>query len=145
VRSLLRRLWNAKWRLVAVLVGAYAVYLAWYTYSFTLQIRNTLMLIDYSDEVAALRDRAERLPASFDGRKDYYGHDIIYIQDDDHYMLVSYGSDGKPDRTDYATLLHVSVEPGRNSLDGSKRHNNCALPSWDTVIVNRDVWQGCGK
>ena len=116
--------------------ACFVAYAGWWSYAFTKQVNNTIRLTAYSDAVAAMRDNAGELPATFDGRKDWYGRDVVYIHDDRHYMLVSYGSDGQADRADYATLLGVPFDEHRNV---------CLWPRRDTVVSDRMVWQGCGK
>jgi hypothetical protein len=129
----LRKLWSARRRVTAGLLLCCALYLGWWSYSFTQQIRNTLTLLDYA---AHIRTDTGTLPATFDGHKDYYGRDVVYFHDDEHFMFVSYGSDGEPDGRDYSKLLGVPVDRTRS---------NCLWPNWDTVVSCGFVWQGCGK
>ena len=133
---ILRKLWAVKGRVAVGLVLSYVMYCGWWLYSFTKQVNNTIKLNAYSEEVARLRDNAGALPAAFDGHKDWYGREVVYIHDGLHFMLVSYGSDGEPDRLDYPKLLGVRFEEHRK---------NCLWPNSDTVVSDRMVWQGCGK
>jgi hypothetical protein len=122
-----------KGRVALGLLVCFVMYVAWWSYSFTQQIRNTLTLLDYAEHI---RTNTGALPATFEGHKDYYGHEVVYIHDDEHFLLVSYGSDGVPDGFDYAKLLSEPVD---------RMRSNCLWPNWDTVVSCGFVWQGCGK
>ena len=126
---------TARWIALGAFV-CFVAYAAGWNYAFTKQVNNTIKLNAYSEEVARLRDNAGALPAAFDGHKDWYGREVVYIHDGLHFMLVSYGSDGEPDRLDYPKLLGVRFEEHRK---------NCLWPNSDTVVSDRMVWQGCGK
>jgi hypothetical protein len=136
VKPFLRKFGAARGRVVLGLSLSFMVYVGWWLYAFTKQINNFIRLSAYSEEVARLRDNAGALPAAFDAHKDFYGREVVYVHDDRHFMLVSYGSDGVPDGIDYAKFLDLPV---------GERRDNCMVPSRDTVMIDGRIWQGCAK
>ena len=69
--------------------------------------------------------------------RDRHGRPITYLHDDAHFVLVTFGSDGIPDRPDYETLLGLA--------DPKAKRRNCLRPTLDTVIVDGHMWQGCSE
>jgi hypothetical protein len=136
VPRLFRRLVNARGLVADGLFVCCVVYVGWCGYSFTEQINNFIKLDLCSREISKVRKGTGAFPAVFEGHKDYYGRDVVYVHDDGHFMLLSYGSDGVPDGLDYAKLLDVPV---------GKRRDNCLVPSRDTVLIDGHIWQGCAK
>jgi hypothetical protein len=104
-------------------------------YSFNLQKRNALRLLDYADEIRALRDRSGTLPTSFVGHKDEWGHEVLYLHNDQHFVLVSFGSNGEPGEPSYAYLLTDSPPPPFKM--------NCFMTWLDTVAVDSRLQQAC--
>jgi hypothetical protein len=131
-----QRVWSAAWRIGVALVLSFGLYFGWWLYSFTKQVNNTIMLRAYALSIYKVRDADGALPDAFVGHADYYGRDVVYAHDDRHFMLLSYGSDGEPDGPDYLRVLDVAFD---------KTRNNCLVPSRDTVVIDGNVWQGCGK
>jgi len=136
VKPFLRKLWAARGRVIVGLSLGFVAYVGWWVYAFPKQINNFITLDQYSREVRKVREDTGALPTAFDGRKDYYGGEVVYIHNDEHFMLVSYGSDGEPDGTDYAKFLDVPV---------GARKSNCMAPTGDTVMIGDRLWQGCAK
>jgi hypothetical protein len=112
------------------------MFVGWWLYAFTKQINNFIRLDLYSRELSKVRTDTGAFPNSFDGRKDFYGREIVYIHDDEHFLLVSYVSDGEPDGLDYRAVLDIPV---------GERRDNCMVPSRDTVMIDGRIWQGCAK
>ena len=136
VKSFLRKLWVVRGRVVLGLSLCLVVYLGWWLYAFTKQINNFIRLDQFSREVRRVRDDTGTLPIAFAGHKDFYGREVVYIHDEQHFMLLSFGSDGRPDGFDYMTILDVPV---------GKRRDNCLAPWRDTVMIDGWIWQGCAK
>lgn len=136
VKPFFRKLRAARGRVVLGLSLSFAVYVGWWLYAFTKQMNNFVRLNAYAIQVSKIREDTGSLPTAFDGRKDYYGREVVDIHDDEHFMLLSYGSDGTPDGFDYATLLDIPV---------GKRRDNCLAPTRDTVMIDGRIWQGCAK
>jgi hypothetical protein len=118
-----------------VLVAAVSV-MAWGSYAFTLQTRNIMELNDCADGVRSTRDQTGALPKIV-GCRDEWGRAVLYLHNDKHFALVSFGSDGEAAERDYAHLL--TDTPPRVTA------NNCFLTRLDTIVVDSTPWQGCGK
>ncbi|HEY2509404.1 MAG TPA: hypothetical protein VGI39_00985 [Polyangiaceae bacterium] len=69
---------------------------------------------------------------------DYWGRPFLYLHDADGYcfVLVSYGSDGRPDPGE-AYDLSLCAETTKRST--------CAWPTRDTVFVNGEPLRFCLK
>lgn len=95
-----------------------------------------MRLNDCADHVRSLRDQAGSLPESVECL-DEWGRAVLYLHNDTHFALVSFGSDGKPGDPDYTHLL-TDVPP---HMIG----NNCFLTCLDTIVVDSTPWRACGK
>lgn len=69
-------------------------------------------------------------------RKDGWGNRWVYITDGSAFLLLSFGRDGKPDRTDYRLLA------GQGDIEF---RSTCGDWDADQIISNRGIHQGCGK
>jgi hypothetical protein len=76
------------------------------------------------------------LPMTVDCR-DAWNRPVHYFSDGEHFVMVSYGRDGKPDSLGYAKLL-------RNRA-GREQRSNCFSLDMDTVFVGADMYSGCLK
>ena len=104
VTRFFRRLVNARGLVADGLFVCCVVYVGWCGYSFTEQINNFIKLDLSAREISEVRKRTGAFPAVFEGHKDYYGRDVVYIHDDGHSCCSADGSDGEPDGLDYAKL-----------------------------------------
>lgn len=104
--------------------------------SFNSQIDNSITLQRYSRELSLLYSNSGSLPASF-AHDDHWGRPIIYLHDDQHFILASFGCDGKPDGIDLAALL--------TAREVSERASTCLFPWRDTVFVDGRAWSACLK
>jgi hypothetical protein len=117
-----------------VLIGALSA-MGWCGYSFTLQKRNTLRLLEYADDVRSLRDQSGSLPPVFVGRQDEWGRDVLYLHNDSHFMLISFGSKGRPGEDHYDHFLTDSPAPPFRM--------NCFMTWLDTIAVDSRLQQAC--
>ena len=130
---------TARWvtAIVCVAVVCLVSSIAWAIYSFTLQINNFIRLDALAAEVRFIHDKTGSYPESFAGHRDVWGREVLYMHNDAHFMLVSFGSDGKPDEPDY--LFMLTAPP-----IGVRKHN-CFVSSLDTILIDSSPWQSCAK
>jgi hypothetical protein len=102
----------------------------------TLQINNSLRVLQVSSEIVQAHSTTGAYPPSVDAR-DYWGNPLIYCRNDRHFVLASAGRDNEPDRQDYCELL-VTTGP-------FQRIDNCSSPSQDTIFLDGSPWQACLK
>lgn len=67
---------------------------------------------------------------------DYWGRPFLYLHDSECFVLVSYGSDGKPDPNETYDLSLCRETTQRST---------CAWPTIDTVFVNGEPLRYCLK
>ena len=67
---------------------------------------------------------------------DYWGHPFLYLHDGECFVLVSYGSDGKPDSNERYDL---------SLCRETAKRSTCAWPTIDTVFVNGEPLRFCLK
>jgi hypothetical protein len=116
--------------------GLIIVAAGWAYYSFVEQINNSILLQRCAREVASAYSHSGSLPPSIQ-QNDRWGRPLAYFRSDKHFLLASFGCDGKPDVIDYAALLTGPVP--------SEPKGNCLLPWRDTVFIDEKVWEGCLK
>ena len=105
--------------MVVVLLSGY-----WCFQSFTAQINNSIRLDFYARELQELKEDDGRYPPSF-SRQDYFGREVLYRATPEHFILVSFGKDGRPD-ANYDDWL---------ANPPSERASNCMSPNADTVFL----------
>lgn len=115
--------------IAALLLGAW-----WCVNSFTVQMNNSIILRQYADELRRQRQRDGRYPESFKGL-DYWQRPVYYKADEDRFVLVSYGKDGRPD-TEYEHWL-TNPPNGRKDV--------CLFPNDDTVFLDTGSSRACSK
>ncbi len=67
---------------------------------------------------------------------DYWHRPFLYLHDDDCFVLVSYGSDGKPDANQTYDL---------SLCRETTKRSTCGWPTKDTVFVNGEPLRYCLK
>jgi hypothetical protein len=110
---------------------------AWGYDCFKKQINNFIRLSAIASEVRSRRTESGAFPETIPAYPDMWGREVLYLHNDSHFILVSFGSDGRPDNPDYASFL--TDPPAR-----VERHT-CWVTSRDTVLVDSMPWQTCGK
>ena len=115
----------------------------------TTQVRNLNLMRSYVDSVTSYKERHGAYPdvltaALREGPAfgstaargaDLWGHPVLYRRDQDGFLLVSLGRDGKPDGTDYAAL--------RGAVE--RDEEPCRNPDADQVFSDRGDLRTCGK
>lgn len=66
---------------------------------------------------------------------DHWGRPFLYLTSSDCDLLVSYGSDGKPDDRYDLSMCELPAEP----------RSSCAWPTSDTIYINGEPRKACGK
>jgi hypothetical protein len=105
-------------------------------FSFLAQINNSILLEYYSHQLTVTYSQDGSLPMSLD-EKDYWGRPVAYFKNGRHFVLASFGADGKPDVADYEQLITAAIPRAPKS--------NCLLPWRDTVFIDSAVWEACLK
>lgn len=98
------------------------------------QINATLKTTWASTQIERRKEAAGALPVAVDV-VDYWGRPFGYFTAGECFVLVSYGSDGVPDRAYDASMC--STPPAKR--------RNCLRPAEDTIFVNGDPVQFCAQ
>ena len=91
----------------------------------------------YPKRLSDLPDRPDRRVTL-----DEYGTPYGYITDGRRFVLVSFGRDGRPDRSDYWPLRETAVLAGKGYAAGSPA-STCGEPDRDMVLSDRGFHQTC--
>jgi hypothetical protein len=126
------RLW---WGLV--LLGGLA--LAWVELSLGPQVNATIAVANVAERLEVFNLFSRALPDTPSGPEggapvlDAWGHPFGYWKRGTCFVLVSYGSDGKPDTSEYDARL----------CESTVHSSTCWQPSMDTVFVNARPLHAC--
>ena len=137
---------RAAWVVAAFLVAAAALY-AWPVRPFLLGMRQVRAIADGRSIATFLEvyraqhgtyptHLAAALPEKWRSIRDPWGNRWVYITDGSAFLLLSFGKDGRPDRTDYRL-------PAGNGQ--AAYHRICGQWDRDQIISNLGVHQGRGK
>ena len=89
----------------------------------------------YPTSLSALASEASPVAEGNRGSVDTYGHPLHYESDGERFLVVSFGRDGRQDRSAYA---RVGATPQARSVP-------CQDPNVDTAFSSDGVFQACAK
>jgi hypothetical protein len=97
-------------------------------------------VLDYRQEHGRLPETLEVIPKFL--QRDAYGRPLQYLVRGERFILVSFGSDGKPDPGDPWLLAESPAHRADADPPGSYR-KNCEQPQADSVVSDRGLHVGC--
>lgn len=131
-RALIRR---RRWGRTGLCIAALAGLCVWLELCYSAQVNASIIAVNVSARMLqAEKNPPPSSPAAID--RDRWGRPFARFEREDCLVLVSYGSDGVPDRADYGTSLCAAVPEHRSS---------CWWPTLDTVVVNGVPVSSCMK
>lgn len=121
--------------LIALVVLALTALCVWLERCYSAQVNASISAVKLSARIIGAKKTAPESPVG-EEMLDRWGRPFARFEHGDCLVLVSYGSDGVPDRADYGTSLCSAVPQHRSS---------CWWPTRDTVVVNGVPTSACMK
>lgn len=122
------------WQIFPIVFGVVSVAAGfmWFELCYSAQVNASISAVNLSARILEAKKESLEPPLALDR----WGRPFGRFEGKDCLVLVSYGSDGVPDRDDYGTSLCATIPKARSS---------CWWPTLDTVVVNGAPTSSCMK